>query len=691
MQNFPNDGFPTKTTSLTPSLQNVQKATNVTAEKHLVSRTKRGEVLGARGGFRGCTIWFTGLSGAGKTTIAFALEEYLVARGIPSYGLDGDNVRTGLNKNLGFAPEDREENIRRVGEVAKLFADSGVVALCSFVSPYNKDRELGRQLHQSVGLPFIECHIATSLEECEKRDVKGLYKKARAGIIKGFTGIDQPYELPENPELRIETEGRSVDDCVQQIVEVLQAEGIVPRSAVEKVMELTVPEEKLEAAVLEAASLASVEVTSLDMQWLQVLAEGWATPLTGFMREREFLQCQHFNCLLDDGVVNQSVPIVLPITSQDKERLEKTGGAFTLTYQGQARAIVRAPEFYAHRKEERCARQFGMYNEGHPYVQLIKESGDWLVGGEVDVLGRVTWGDGLDQYRLTPAQLKERFREMEADAVFAFQLRNPIHNGHALLMTDCKRQLVERGFKKPVLLLHPLGGWTKDDDVPLVTRMEQHKAIMDEGVLDPDSTVLAIFPSPMMYAGPTEVQWHAKARMVTGANFYIVGRDPAGMPHPDPPKRDIYEPTHGGKVLAMAPGLDQLEIIPFKVAAYDTKAKAMAFFDPHRKEDFDFISGTRMRGLARGGEAPPEGFMAPKVGGGVLALVMGFREVMLTSPSELAHCAPPPRPRVNSSWGGESNVPSRYASQCTWLSIIQQSSLPLNTATSVPEIGNGQI
>ena len=109
------------------------------------------------------------------------------------------------------------------------------------------------------------------------------------------------------------------------------------------------------------------------------------------------------------------------------------------------------------------------------------------------------------------------------------------------------------------------------------------------------------------------MQWHAKARMATGANFYIVGRDPAGMPHPDPPKRDIYEATHGGKVLSMAPGLTQLEIIPFKVAAYDMKAKAMAFFDPHRKEDFDFISGTRMRGLARAGELPPDGFMAPKV------------------------------------------------------------------------------
>lgn len=535
----------------------------------------------------------------------------MVARGIPAYGLDGDNVRTGLNKNLGFAQEDREENIRRVAEVGKLFADSGVVALCSFVSPYNKDRDLARELHHAVGLPFFEIHVATTLEQCEKRDVKGLYKKARAGIIKGFTGIDQPYEIPTNPEVTISTEGRTVYECVQQIVEVLQTNNILPRSAVEKVIELTVPEEQLEEAILEAESLPKVEISKLDMQWLQVLGEGWATPLTGFMREREFLQCQHFNCLLDDGVTNQSVPIVLPLTTEDKERLAGQN-QICLTYEGKVRAIIRDPEFYQHRKEERCARQFGMYNEGHPYIAMINASGDWLVGGDVEVLGRITWDDGLDQYRLTPSELKAKFRQMNADAVFAFQLRNPIHNGHALLMTDCKRQLVDRGFKKPVLLLHPLGGWTKDDDVPLSVRMAQHQAIMEEGVLDPESTVLAIFPSPMMYAGPTEVQWHAKARMATGANFYIVGRDPAGMPHPDPPKRDIYEATHGGKVLGMAPGLTQLEIIPFKVAAYDTKAKAMAFFDPHRKEDFDFISGTRMRGLARSGELPPDGFMAKK-------------------------------------------------------------------------------
>merc|ERR1712110_734860 len=114
------------------------------------------------------------------------------------------------------------------------------------------------------------------------------------------------------------------------------------------------------------------------------------------------------------------------------------------------------------------------------------------------------------------------------------------HNGHALLMKDCKRQLLEKGHSNPVSLLHPLGGWTKDDDVPLDVRMKQHQAILEEEVLDPASTVLAIFPSPMLYAGPTEVQWHAKARMSAGANYYIVGRDPAGMPHPDPQKRDFF-------------------------------------------------------------------------------------------------------------------------------------------------------
>jgi 3'-phosphoadenosine 5'-phosphosulfate synthase len=268
-------------------------------------------------------------------------------------------------------------------------------------------------------------------------------------------------------------------------------------------------------------------------------------------------------------------------------------------------------EIYKHNKEERIARTWGTTAPGLPYVEeAITNAGDWLIGGDLEVIEPIKYNDGLDQYRLSPAQLREEFARRNADAVFAFQLRNPVHNGHALLMTDTRRRLLDMGYKNPVLLLHPLGGFTKADDVPLSVRMKQHEKVLEEGVLNPESTVVAIFPSPMHYAGPTEVQWHAKARINAGANFYIVGRDPAGMGHPME-KRDLYDADHGKKVLSMAPGLERLNILPFKVAAYDRKYNKMNFFDPSRKEDFLFISGTKMRGLAKNRESPPDGFMCP--------------------------------------------------------------------------------
>ena len=188
-------------------------------------------------------------------------------------------------------------------------------------------------------------------------------------------------------------------------------------------------------------------------------------------------------------------------------------------------------------------------------------------------------------------------------------------------METARELLMKQGFHNSVLLLHPLGGWTKDDDVPLNIRIAQHQAFLNA---DPDDrlnrsrTVLAIFPSPMCYAGPTEVQWHAKARMITGVNHYIVGRDPAGVPHPSNKSKDLYEPTHGSKVLTMAPGLNQLQILPFQVAAYHRPSKKMMFYHCEKHLEYDFISGTRMRNFARQGVEPPEGFMV-QAGWNVLA------------------------------------------------------------------------
>ena len=170
----------------------------------------------------------TGLSGAGKTSIAFELEAFLVSKGIPAYGLDGDNIRTGLNRNLGFTQVDREENIRRVAEVAKLFADAGVVAICSFVSPFAEDREMARKIHKDVDLKFFEIFVDTPLAVCESRDVKGLYKKAREGSIQGFTGVTQAYEAPEHPDLVVKTESISVQESTKNLIELLISENIIP-------------------------------------------------------------------------------------------------------------------------------------------------------------------------------------------------------------------------------------------------------------------------------------------------------------------------------------------------------------------------------------------------------------------------------------------------------------------------------
>jgi len=295
----------------------------------------------------------------------------------------------------------------------------------------------------------------------------------------------------------------------------------------------------------------------------------------------------------------------------DKKKIE---GAVKIALEapdGSIIATMSHPEVYEHRKEERAGRTFGITHEKHPYIEGIYASGDWLVGGKIEVLKPITYNDGLDEYRLSPTQLSMKFKALGADAVFVFQLRNPVHNGHALLMQDTAQKLKEKGYKKPVLWLSPLGGWTKDDDVPLKTRMLQHHALIKNGVFGDTQVVLAIFPSPMLYAGPREVQWHAYARLNGGATHYIVGRDPAGMKHPRTDE-DLYEMWHGQKMLESAPGLQKMQLLPFTFASYDTKAKKMAFFDPSRKEDFISISGTKMRKLARDGEQPPPGFMDPE-------------------------------------------------------------------------------
>jgi adenylylsulfate kinase len=200
-----------------------QKATNITWHEGALNKQDREKLLDQKG----VVIWFTGLPSSGKSTLAHAIEEQLFRRGHLSFVLDGDNIRHGLNKNLGFSPEDREENIRRIGEVAKLFADAGLITMTAFISPYRKDRDRNRHLLNED--EFIEVFVKVSLDEAERRDPKGLYKRARAGEIKEFTGIDAPYEEPLDPELVIDTNELDLEESADIVTQYLEAKNIIKK------------------------------------------------------------------------------------------------------------------------------------------------------------------------------------------------------------------------------------------------------------------------------------------------------------------------------------------------------------------------------------------------------------------------------------------------------------------------------
>ena len=198
------------------------KSTNITWHRPLVTQQDRDK----RNGYRGVVLWFTGLPSSGKSTLAHQVERSLFERGCSAYVLDGDNIRHRLNKDLSFSPEDRKENIRRIGEVANLFADSGVIVMAAFISPYREDREQARALNEPGR--FFEVYCKCSLEVCQERDPKGLYRRARKGEVTGFTGISAPYEEPENPEILIETDRHSLDECVSRVLGYLEEQGVIP-------------------------------------------------------------------------------------------------------------------------------------------------------------------------------------------------------------------------------------------------------------------------------------------------------------------------------------------------------------------------------------------------------------------------------------------------------------------------------
>eukprot|EP01060_Flectonema_neradi_P017532 TRINITY_DN243_c3_g2_i1.p1 TRINITY_DN243_c3_g2~~TRINITY_DN243_c3_g2_i1.p1 ORF type:complete len:1120 (+),score=295.18 TRINITY_DN243_c3_g2_i1:52-3411(+) len=721
-------------------------------------------------GLNGATLWFTGLSGSGKSTIGKALENRMVNTHKASmYRLDGDNLRFGLSKDLDLSAASRAEAVRRAYEVSALMADAGVLSLVSLISPYREDRDAARELHKKMEIPFIEVFVDVPISEAKNRDPKGLYKKFDAGEIKGMTGIDAPYEAPLDPEVILKSheccgqqklandyatckEGATrnsmkvqdvceeqidacVESCVDEMVERLAEMGYTGRPADEcppkeecvcppkeecvcpekECPEKECPPEKVcpeaagdcpecpaaekcpepkacpecksesgseshpkkvaghadgypwgttpESLVEEdeafwssdaVTKLQPVPIKDVDVQWTQVIGEGWASPLKGPMRENMLVQVLHFESFVFERTgkkgggssgaggptafgdsdaatligkngerVSMPVPITVAISSHTKmlvdraiKKAKAAGEVPKVLFVGTAGepvAILENPEVYDFRKEEMITRSWGSWDLHHPYIKKhIVEGEEYLIGGEFSKVRRIRFRDGLDKWRLTPQELLSKFKEKNADTVYAFQTRNPTHAGHAHLMIDGRRQLLERNYTNPVLWLSPLGGWTKGDDVPLDVRVKQHQEVLDAKMLDDEWTVLSIWPSPMTYSGPTEVQWHAKSRRVVGADHFIVGRDPAGLSYSDEYAKshgqesgdDVYHADHGRYVLQLSPGMGELGLLASGAVHYDKtdgtmKPKPAGMSSEEFKKRFLKISGSKMRKMGR--------------------------------------------------------------------------------------------
>jgi sulfate adenylyltransferase/3'-phosphoadenosine 5'-phosphosulfate synthase len=532
---------------------------------------------------RGFVVWFTGLSGAGKSTIAGALKEELERRGRHVELLDGDEVRTHLSKGLGFSKEDRDTNIRRIGYVARLVARSGGVAITAAISPYREVRDEIRA--ETPG--FVEVFARCPLDTLVERDVKGLYKKAIAGEIANFTGVSDPYEEPLHPEVDCDTSRETLQQSLSKVIDALERLGHLDRPVKERLPE----GEELNVLRAEARTLPRLEVGQRELSDLFMLASGALTPLDSFMGPEDY------NSVVSSGRLANGHPFTIPIVlrADAAPRAER----IALFIGDQPVGILDVASAFATSHETEARAVYGTDDDAHPGVRVLKDSGRWALGGTVTALARPT--SGFPDYDLTPVQVRAIKAERGWKTMVGFQTRNPVHRAHEYLQKVALESI-------DGLLLHPLVGETKSDDIPASVRMSCYEELL-RGYYPPSRVLLATNPAWMRYAGPKEAVFHAIVRRNYGCTHFIVGRDHAGV-------GSYYDTYAAHRIFdEYAPGELGIDILRFEHTFYCAVCGGMASTRtcPHPAEHHRTLSGTAVRKLLdEGADLPPE-FTRPEV------------------------------------------------------------------------------
>jgi 3'-phosphoadenosine 5'-phosphosulfate synthase len=563
---------------------------------------------------RGFVVWFTGLSGAGKSTLAAMLAGEISRRGVHVETLDGDEVRTHLSKGLGFSKEDRDTNIRRIGYVAKLIARSGSCAITAAISPYREIRDEQRRAAQGR---FCEVYCSCPIDALSARDAKGLYKKALAGEIKNFTGVDDPYEAPLNADVVVETDKETKEQSLAKILAKLEDLDYIPRHDVVEATTGKTAGKKLilphggelvdrwvhgaaekQRLAEKAKSLPAIVLDERAAADVENVAVGAFSPLKGFMTSKDYLRVVR-EMRLENGLV-WSVPITLAVTQAQAESIRIGTEVALRMPDGRNVAILEVSDKFVPDKELEAREVYRTTEDKHPGVAYLKSSGDVYIGGEIRVLER-PFAPEFPAYHRDPAQTRELFQSRGWATVVAFQTRNPIHRAHEYI-TKCALEICDG------LMIHPLVGATKSDDIPAPVRMKCYEVLLEK-YYPKDRAVLSVYPAAMRYGGPREAIFHAMARKNYGCTHFIVGRDHAGVGN--------YYGTYDAQKLFEQFSPSELGITPLKFenAFYSTLVSAMGTGKtaPGDASTQVSLSGTKVRDLLRAGQLPPPEFSRPEV------------------------------------------------------------------------------
>jgi sulfate adenylyltransferase/3'-phosphoadenosine 5'-phosphosulfate synthase len=531
----------------------------------------------------GFVVWLTGLSGAGKSTIARRLQEELAALGRPAEILDGDEVRTHLSAGLGFSKEDRDTNIRRIGYVARVLARNGGVAITAAISPYREVRDELRSLTPG----FFEVYVRCPLEELLRRDVKGLYAKALRGEIANFTGVSDPYEEPLNPELTVDTETESPETSVDRVLAALARRGHVHLAPAG----CALAGEELADARARAASLPAIEVSGRDHTDAYMLTTGALAPLRGFMDARDY------HSVVEAGRLADGAPFTIPVVLRVDGLV--TAEEVALTREGRPVALLRVSEVFQTDPDAEATQVYGTAEGAHPGVALLHAAGRTAVAGEARLLSRPQ--TAFPEHDLTPAAIRAERARRGWSTMVGFQTRNPVHRAHEYLQKVALESI-------DGLLLHPLVGETKPGDIPSDVRMRCYQALL-ANYFPADRVLLATNPAWMRYAGPREAVFHAIVRRNFGCTHFIVGRDHAGV--------GSYYGTYDAQLFfdRYQPGELGIEILRFENTFYCTACGSMASTRtcPHPADARLSLSGTRVRELLARGDGLPAEFTRPEI------------------------------------------------------------------------------